>query len=121
VHRVSVLPDDFRNVVVPVVHEAAERAGASIRRWRRQARQALAFQNRLKGVDRRWFARRPTLNTVWEFRQRLRALYERRGVAGDELLKALREWCRDAEATGIRALQQFANRLKGYRLAGDAA
>jgi stearoyl-CoA desaturase (delta-9 desaturase) len=117
VHRFQVMTDYFRNVIVPVVHEEAERAGASLRRWRRQARQALAFQNRLKGADQHWFASRPTLNTVWEFRQRLRSLYERRGVGGEHLLKALQEWCHDAEATGIRALQQFAARLKGYRLA----
>jgi stearoyl-CoA desaturase (delta-9 desaturase) len=118
VHRFQVMTDYFRNVVVPVVQEEAQRAGASMRRWRRQARKALAFQSRLEGADQRWFSRRPTLHTVWEFRQRLRSLYERRGVGGEHLLKALQEWCHDAEATGIRALQQFADRLKGYRLAG---
>ncbi len=119
VHRFQVMTDYFRNVIVPVVQEEAERAGASMRRWRRQARKALAFQSRLEGADQRWFARRPTLHTVWEFRQRLRSLYERRGVGGEHLLTALQEWCRDAEATGIRALQQFADRLKGYRLASS--
>ena len=119
VHRFQVMTDYFRNVVVPVVHDEAERAGASMRRWRRQARQALAFQNRSQGQDRHWFARRPTLATVWEFRQRLRAVYERRGHGPEAMLKSLQDWCHDAEATGIRALQQFSARLKGYRLASE--
>lgn len=117
VHRFQVMTDYFRNVVVPVVHEEAERAGASLRRWRRQAAKMLAFQNRERGIAHRWFARRPSLATVWEFRQRLRSLYERRGHTPESMLSALQDWCRDAEATGIRALQQFAARLKGYRLA----
>ena len=116
VHRFQVMTDYFRNVVVPVVHEEAERAGASLRRWRKQATRLLAFQNRDREAGQRWFASRPTLATVWEFRQRLRELYERRGLCPDSMLRALQDWCRDAEATGIRALQQFAARLKGYRL-----
>lgn len=121
VHRFQVMTDYFRNVIVPVVHEEAERAGDSLRRWRRQAARALSFQGRAEGRDRRWFSQRPSLATVYEFRQRLRALYERRGVAPEAMLRALQEWCRDAEATGIRALQQFATRLKGYRLADQRA
>lgn len=121
VHRFQVMTDYFRNVIVPVVHEEAERTGASLRRWRRQATKVLAFQNRSRGIDQRWFARRPSLATVWEFRQRLRSLYERRGHGPEALLRALQDWCRDAESTGIRALQQFATRLKGYRLAADTA
>jgi stearoyl-CoA desaturase (delta-9 desaturase) len=116
VHRFQVMTDYFRNVIVPVVHEEAERAGASLRRWRRQASKVLAFQNRERGIAHRWFSRKPSLKTVWEFRQRLRELYERRGHTPEALLHALQDWCRDAEATGIRALQQFAARLKGYRL-----
>lgn len=115
-HRFHIMSEYFRVVIAPVVRDEAERAGASVRRWRRQAARALAFQNRLRGADQHWFARRPTLATVWEFRQRLRDLYERRGLCQERLLAAVQEWCRDAEATGIRALQQFAGRLKGYRL-----
>ncbi len=120
-HRFQVMGDYFRNVVVPVVHEEAERAGASLRRWRRQAARALSFRGRSLGIDRNWFSRRPSLATVWEFRQRLRALFERRTHNSEALLSALQEWCRDAEATGIRALQQFAARIKGYRLRASNA
>ena len=83
----------------------------------------MSFRGRSLGTDKNWFARRPSLTTVWEFRQRLRALFERRTHNPEALLGALQEWCRDAEATGIRALQQFAVKLKGYRLrmTGDAS
>jgi stearoyl-CoA desaturase (delta-9 desaturase) len=34
------------------------------------------------------------------------------------LLQSLQEWCQQAEQTGIAALEDFALRLRGYRLAG---
>ena len=37
-----------------------------------------------------------------------------------ETLHALQAWCHEAEASGIRALQEFSARLKGYSLAARA-
>ena len=34
----------------------------------------------------------------------------------EKLLQALQEWCQQAEATGVQALEEFAQRLKGYSL-----
>ena len=39
---------------------------------------------------------------------------EQRGA--DAALKGLQQWIREAEQSGIRALQEFAQRLKGYRV-----
>jgi stearoyl-CoA desaturase (delta-9 desaturase) len=33
------------------------------------------------------------------------------------MLEGLKQWCREAEESGIRSLQEFASRIKGYRLA----
>jgi stearoyl-CoA desaturase (delta-9 desaturase) len=60
-------------------------------------------------------AKRPTLKTVVEFRSRLAALMEQRGA--DQALKGLQQWIHEAEESGIRALQEFAQRLKGYTVA----
>jgi len=61
-------------------------------------------------------ANRPTLTTVCEFRARLVALMEERGA--DKALKSLQQWIVEAEQSGIRSLQQFAERLKGYSAVG---
>jgi len=60
-------------------------------------------------------AKRPALRTVCEFRDRLVALLEQRGA--DQALKGLQQWIHEAEQSGIRSLQDFAARLKGYRVA----
>ena len=59
--------------------------------------------------------RRPTLKTVCDFRTRLAALMEQRGA--EQALKGLQQWIHEAEESGIRALQEFAQRLKGYSVA----
>jgi stearoyl-CoA desaturase (delta-9 desaturase) len=55
---------------------------------------------------------------VVEFRSRLAALMEQRGA--DQALKGLQQWIHEAEESGIRALQEFAQRLKGYTVANAA-
>jgi stearoyl-CoA desaturase (delta-9 desaturase) len=43
---------------------------------------------------------------------------EQRGA--DQALKGLQQWIHEAEQSGIHALQAFAQRLKGYGVAGAA-
>ncbi|MEP7162712.1 MAG: fatty acid desaturase [Candidatus Moraniibacteriota bacterium] len=59
---------------------------------------------------------RPTLRTIRTMRLRLRSLGARSRLSNEQLLERFREWCRQAEASGIHALGEFALRLKGYRL-----
>jgi stearoyl-CoA desaturase (delta-9 desaturase) len=58
-----------------------------------------------------------TLTTVYQFRERLRDLWERTAPSQEALLKSLQDWCQQAEATGIHALETFSRRLRGYTLA----
>jgi stearoyl-CoA desaturase (delta-9 desaturase) len=56
------------------------------------------------------------LRTAYQFRERLQAIWDRSATSHDKLLQALQEWCQQAEATGVEALEAFARRLKGYSL-----
>jgi stearoyl-CoA desaturase (delta-9 desaturase) len=123
-HRFQAMTDYYRGVIVPTLADEAQRAGDNVKAMPRRMRRALAdggrwldseSRDRLQAV----LARRPTLETVWEFRARLSALMEQRGA--DQALKGLQQWISEAEASGIRALQDFAQRLKGYSVAPAAA
>jgi stearoyl-CoA desaturase (Delta-9 desaturase) len=125
-HRFHVLSDYFRGVIAPTLHEEASQAGAGIKALPRRLRRALGNGGRwLDAASRERMTaftdRHPRLATVCEFRARLAALTERNGRNADGMLDGLKEWCHEAEATGIRTLAEFAARLKGYRLAGDHA
>ncbi|MEO7433418.1 MAG: fatty acid desaturase [Dokdonella sp.] len=125
-HRFHVMSDYFRGVIAPTLREEAGRAGAGIKDLPRKLRLALGNGGRWLDASSRerltaFTEKHPQLRTVCEFRARLAALTEQRsGRNADSMIDALREWCVEAEATGIRALGDFAARLKGYRLQGDA-
>ena len=56
------------------------------------------------------------LRTVTEFRDRLAVLWSGRIGNNERLTAHLIEWIREAEASQIERLQEFARALKGYRL-----
>jgi len=50
-------------------------------------------------------------------KQKLQDIWQRSATTQEHLLHALQEWCREAEATGIKALQDFSQKLRTYTLA----
>ena len=112
--------------VWPKLPEDVVNTGSSIKALPRKLRRALGNGARWLDASSRerltaCIDRHPQLRTVCEFRARLATLTEQRsGRNADGLIDALKEWCHEAEATGIRTLAEFAARLKGYRLAGDS-
>ncbi|HEU4663069.1 MAG TPA: fatty acid desaturase [Dokdonella sp.] len=125
-HRFHVMSDYFRGVIAPTLREEAASAGAGIKALPRRLRKALGNGGRWLDTASRermtaFTEKHPRLRTVCEFRARLAELTERNGRNAEGMLEGVREWCREAEQTGIRTLAEFAARLKGYRLAGEAA
>lgn len=120
-HRFQVMTDYFRIVVAP--HLKADMAGAqaNLKALPGRLRRALKDHGRwLKPEQQekldRWIAEHPQLAAVYDYRRRLRAVFERTSQGSEATLEALRQWCHEAEQSGNAALQQFAQRLKGYSL-----
>lgn len=116
-HRYKVMKDFSRGVIKPTLRQEAERSEHGLRDMPRRMRKALASGGRwldTEGRERlsKLVARRPQLQTVCEYRARLAALMEQRRP--DVALKGLQQWIHEAEQSGIHALQDFAQRLKGY-------
>ena len=122
-HRFGVMRDYFRGVIVPVLREEAAHAGDRMALLRGRLRRALANNGRwLDDASRErmsaWVRERPLVATVMDYQRRLAETLERSGRNGEALCEAIRAWCEDAERSGVAALQQFAQRLKGYQLVG---
>ena len=60
------------------------------------------------------FKHSKALKTMHEMRVELSAIWERSHSSSDQLLQQLRDWCARAEASGIRSLQEFSQRLRSY-------
>lgn len=54
------------------------------------------------------------LSTVYAMRRELVALWQRSTASREQLLQQLQDWCHRAEASGIRQLEEFSQRLRQY-------
>ncbi len=119
VNRMHVLREYTRHVTLPVFRmELRQGSDALLRR----ARSLLVRQPELlDGLARAQLAEvldhRPTLATVLEYRERLRGLWNGAAQSNEKLLAQLAEWVNEAENSGIKALQDFGARVRGYALA----
>ena len=122
-HRFQAMTDYQRNVLKPALREEAAAAGARLRELLpRRMRRGLVDDGRWLKPDareqlRNWVSQRPRIQALVEHRARLAALLEARSHDAAERLHQLQAWCQEAEASGIRALQEYSLRLKGYALA----
>jgi stearoyl-CoA desaturase (delta-9 desaturase) len=124
-NRMYVLGRYARTVTMPVWREELRNADASLRSVFKRARRALTRD--YVGSESRQTQLQEALNnsqalrTVYEFRQRFQEIWQKRAVSPDNMVKALQEWCSQAEATGIKVLRDFADSLKNYTQRSAAA
>ncbi|WP_323121022.1 DesA family fatty acid desaturase [Burkholderia alba] len=60
------------------------------------------------------FANSQKLHTYFQLRKDLAAIWDRSNASREQLLAQLQDWCHRAEQSGIKALQEFATRLRRY-------
>jgi len=121
VNRVHVMSNYMREVLIPVLRQEYRCADGACRARLRAARQLVIrnpdmMDDRSRSVLESMLSRFATLRTVYQFRQRLQEIWGRSAASHENLLQALQDWIQQAEATGVQALQEFAQRLKGYTL-----
>jgi len=56
------------------------------------------------------------LETVYQFKQKLKEVWVRSSENQSKRVAKLQEWCMQAEKTGIKVLEDFAQSLRGYSL-----
>ncbi len=119
VARFYVMSDYAREVLWPVLRQACR--DGECRGGLRKARRLLVrdpetmdaySRGLLEGILHRF----ADLRIAYQYRQQLQQVWDRSAASHDALLKALQDWCQQAEATGIKVLEEFAQRLKGYSL-----
>ncbi|MBT8135954.1 MAG: fatty acid desaturase [Gammaproteobacteria bacterium] len=119
VNRMHVLRDYTRSVTVPTLRaeiaDLPQRLGRGARRL--MVRQPKLLDEASKSRLSELLERNQSLRTVHEYRERLRALWSSRNISNEKLLAQLREWVAQAEASGIRALEEFSGRLRSYQMA----
>jgi len=117
-NRLQVLSNFARQVVRPVLKAELCDSESACRKKYRAARKLLLNQAVLDAAAREKLQRilqeSQALATVYQYQQRLSQMWERTAASQEVRLESLQEWIRQAEATGVDALERFAHQLRGY-------
>ncbi len=122
--RFQVMAHFAREVLHHVYREELKKARSTDRHsWnllRRAKRLMVRETTLLDPRSRRWLHKalelNATLNTVYAMKQKLADIWQRSAATQEHLRRAIEDWCRQAEATGIEALRDFSLKLRAYRL-----
>ena len=120
VNRMHVLRDYTRQVTMPIfrMEKALATGNVALRRAKKLfVRRPLLLDDTAKLRLSELLADNAALRTVHEFRERLSELWSGANVSNDNLLAQLKQWCAEAEASGIKVLEDFAQRLRSYQMA----
>ncbi len=122
----AVLNDRFRvmanyaeRVVAPMVELEVQRADAATRALLKRGKSLLTREDTLVDDAGREDISRlvdgsPMLRKIYELKQQLQSVWSKRGGDAEVVLRDFKQWCVDAEATGIHALRDFVKDLKSY-------
>ena len=120
-NRFQIMAQYRKLVIKPAVRSELARMDESVRHLFRRAKRLLSRETSL--LDDRHQAR---IQTMLEHSQALKVIYEKRlalqqiwgrtSANSHEMLQALKDWCNQAEESGIKALQEFADSLRTYSL-----
>jgi len=118
VNRMHVLRAYTSNVTLPVFRHELRQAGGNLSRRVKSllVREPVLLDNQAKSTLHEVLASNHTLKTVHEFRERLRVLWNGSNMSNESLLQHLKDWIAQAEASGIKVLQDFAASLRSYSL-----
>jgi stearoyl-CoA desaturase (delta-9 desaturase) len=110
-----------RRVIAPVLHGNSDGELGFPREQLARVRKLMIREDASMREDprtRQWLEAALQCNqkvrTVYQFMQQLKALSNQSTRADGDRLKRLQTWCADAEASGIRALGDFARQLQAY-------
>ena len=119
--RLHIMADYAQQVTIPVLKSEMMQADQRYRVALKRVRKALVRERsrmtklQLENLNSVLVENRQ-LKIVYDYQQRLKELWTRNYKSHENMLKALLEWCQEAEKTGIRVLEDFARSLRGYAL-----
>lgn len=120
-NRFQIMARFAREVMHQVHREELRKADAENLTLLKRAKRLLVREVTLIDEDgkqwlRKALERNRTLETVYRMKEKLQEIWQRSAASQEQLLHALEDWCRQAEATGIEALREFSRKLRTYTL-----
>lgn len=125
-NRFQVMARYRKEVVLPVFAEEKARASERAQRLFRRARSLMIRDESLINESARERLQQLTENNetlakIYQARLKLQAIWSRASANSDEMMEALTQWMQEAQESGIRSLQEFADKLRSYTVAPTPA
>lgn len=118
-NRFAVMSDYAKEVIKPVFNQtrSSSKDGLCARTKKLLIRETCLVDEQGQKLLEKAFDSHTELKVIYDFKQRLQHMWDSTTASQKELLEALQQWCKEAEATGIAALERYAKRLSGYAAA----
>jgi len=118
-NRFQIMAKFYKNVIKPVVAEQKQNADESTLALFKRAKGIIAKEDSLLSDKYRdqlgeLVSADEIMEKVYHMKQQLLLVWKKRSSSSEELLSAMQLWCKEAEESGIRVLQDFAGSLKQY-------
>lgn len=116
VNRMHVMREYSHKVTLPVFHDERQNSGGKIARNLRTllVRESSLLNEQAHRKLSELLDNNAALKTVHEFHKRLQILWSGVNHSNEMLLQHLKDWIAQAEASGIKALMDYAATLRGY-------
>jgi len=120
-NRWHVMSDYAHEVIGDVYKDEMRKANVTGKKLLRRGKKLMSRADSLLDSNARQrleriLAHSETLNEVYEFKQRLQEIWSEKTATRESLVLNLQEWCHQAEATGIEALEEFSRNIRAYTL-----
>ena len=120
-NRVDVMALYGRKVIRPVIQQERQNASDYLNNVYKKARRFMIREDikldvSAKAVLQEALSESNTLETVYQYKQKLKEIWARSTENQTKRVAKLQEWCAQAEQTGIKVLEDFAHSLRGYSL-----
>ena len=119
--KLHVMANYAQCVTLPTLHNELSTIDERYQKFVGQIRTSLVqADSRLKPLHHKrlqeLLQNNEALQTVYEYRRRLQELWNETYASHERLTQAIIQWCKEAEATGIKVLQEFSQSLYSYAL-----
>lgn len=119
-NRLHVMANYAKEVTLPVLKQQPGKISACKQTFKKARALLVREQSLLDGKSmeelKLFLDTHAQLQTVYKFRIQLQQVWDRAAASHEHLVQALKEWCTQAEATGIKVLEDFAKNLRSYSL-----
>jgi len=117
--RMQVMSQYARHVIDHAYQQELKAAQGQSRTLLKRARALLIREESLLDAQDKHrlhslLAENQTLETVYQYRLRLQALWQQTTANHENWAQAVQDWCRQAEESGVKSLQEFAETLRRY-------